>query len=79
MQNAAANTVVIGISLNPDGTILGAPRRVEPISSDPQIELAFQTAQRALLMCEPYTLPQEKYESWKEMEIVFNPEKMVSR
>ena len=79
MQNAAANTVVMGISLNPDGTISGVPRRVEPLNTNTQIDLAFETAQRALLRCQPYALPPEKYESWKEMEIVFNPEKMVRR
>ncbi|MEM7242727.1 MAG: hypothetical protein AAF429_11130 [Pseudomonadota bacterium] len=79
MQNAEANTVVMGISLNPDGSISGEPRKVEPLASNTQIDLAFETARRALIRCQPYALPPEKYESWKEMEIVFNPAKMVQR
>ncbi len=79
MQNDESNTVVLGISLTSEGMIEGEPRLVEPFASSEQIKLAFETARRALIRCQPYALPLDKYDSWKEMEIVFNPAKMVQR
>ncbi|MDV7145186.1 energy transducer TonB [Tropicimonas sp. TH_r6] len=42
---------------------------------------AFEAARRAILRCgaRGYDLPRDKYERWREMELVFNPEKMRAR
>ena len=44
-------------------------------------ELAFQAARRAILRCQEtgYSLPPDKYEQWKTIEMTFNPEQMRLR
>ncbi|MEO0342091.1 MAG: hypothetical protein AAF198_01515 [Pseudomonadota bacterium] len=80
MQNLAELTVVLGIDLNPQGFVDGTPSLVEPSSlGRPGIQQAYDAATRAVLNCQPYNLPVEKYDAWKQLEIVFNPEKMVNR
>ena len=39
---------------------------------------AYEAGRRAIIRCAKtgYPLPPEKYEQWREVEIVFNPEKM---
>ncbi|MEM9716633.1 MAG: hypothetical protein AAF826_08955 [Pseudomonadota bacterium] len=79
VQNAAELTVVLGITLSPEGNVEGTPTLVEPTTLGPGIQQAYDAAQRAVLNCQPYALPVEKYDSWRQLEIVFNPERMVNR
>ena len=80
LQNDASNVVTMGISLTQDGRLSGEPIRISPeTNSATGIVQAFDAARRALIRCQPYTLPPEKYETWREMEIVFNPRNMVLR
>ncbi len=80
LQNADNLAVVIGIELNLDGKLAGAPKLLEP-SGTPTgaLKQAFEAGRRALIRCAPYDLPQDKYEQWRQIEVVFNPEKMVLR
>jgi len=80
LQNADDLAVVIGIELNPDGKLAGNPKLLEP-SGTPTgaLKQAFEAGRRALIRCAPYDLPKEKYEQWRQIEVVFNPEKMVLR
>ncbi len=39
-------------------------------------QLATDTAIRAIKMCAPYKMPMNSYNSWKELEIMFDPKKM---
>ena len=42
-------------------------------------EAAYRAARSALIRCSPYgDLPREKYGQWRQIEVVFNPEGMVS-
>ena len=34
---------------------------------------AFEKARRAILRCQPYDMPREKYGQWQSLEVVFNP------
>jgi hypothetical protein len=45
------------------------------------VDTAFQAARRAILRCQGdgYTLPQEKFDQWKTVEMTFNPESMRIR
>jgi hypothetical protein len=45
------------------------------------VETAFQAARRAVLRCEQggYDLPEEKYEHWQRIEMVFDPSEMRLR
>ena len=80
LRNAANLVVTLRVELSPHGRLVDVPRLIEPqgaLSSE-QTQ-AFESARRALIACQPYQLPKEKYESWNTMEVVFNPKKMVLR
>ena len=71
--------VTIRILLNPDGT-LAAPPRVIKSGSSPVSIAARDSALRAINSGQPFTmLKPENYESWKDMEIVFDPRQMPPR
>ncbi|OFX14289.1 MAG: hypothetical protein A2516_07945 [Alphaproteobacteria bacterium RIFOXYD12_FULL_60_8] len=72
--------VEVKVWFNPDGAVRDA-RINDPSNkmSDPFYRAAAESAQRAVVTCSPYTVPREKYESWKEVTLVFNPRDMVGR
>lgn len=80
VQDAGNLVVVLSVDLTPDGKLAGNPQLIDP-SGSPQglIKQAYEAGRRALIRCAPYNLPQEKYEQWKQLEVVFNPQKMVLR
>jgi len=76
--------VVLDLDLNRDGSLRGAPRVANGLqinlSGNRFWKVAEQTAVRAVVSCAPYDfLPQERYETWKEMSLNFNPAEMVGR
>lgn len=82
-SQSADVTVTIGLSMNPDGTVIAGSLELigaEGGSPDAQ-RSAFEKARRAILRCEKggYPLPQDKYEQWKDIEMVFNPDGMRLR
>ena len=80
VQDAADLVVTLSVELTPDGKLVGNPKLVEP-SGTPQglVQQAYEAGRRALIRCAPYDLPKEKYEQWRHIEVVFNPQKMVVR
>ena len=72
--------ITVAATLEPDGTVIASSiRMIEPASPpDGRFQMAFRAASTALRRCGPYTLPAEKYAQWRNVEIVFNPEGMVS-
>lgn len=80
---ALATTVVVGVSMTPEGKPQVASIRL--ISSeggdDQAARKAFDAARRAIILCgaDGYELPPEKYEHWREIEMTFNPERMRNR
>ena len=82
-SQSADVTITIGVSMNPDGTVVG--NSLQLISAeggtDAAQRSAFEKARRAILRCEKggYPLPPEKYEQWKDIEMVFNPDGMRLR
>ena len=81
IQNDSELKVTLFVELDRDGKVKGKPRLIEPnpIETTTEIKHAFEAARRALVRCQPYDLPADKYEHWKSMEVVFNPERMVFR
>jgi hypothetical protein len=79
IQNASELVVTLAVDLAPNGGLSSSPKLIEPSSADGQIQQAFEAARRALIACAPYDLPPEKYETWKRLEVVFNPKNMVLR
>lgn len=71
-------TVTVAMSMTPEGKVLDGSLRL--ISgeggSDRAKQKAFEAARRAILRCQKkgYDLPKEKYEHWREIEIIFDPE-----
>jgi hypothetical protein len=68
--------------LLPDGRVNGDVSKVSASGGDAgAIEIAFQTARRAILRCQSggYKLPAEKYDESKEVDVTFDPSGMRIR
>ncbi len=81
-STAAQVTVVVSVALNRDGTLAGTPKLVSAQGGDQGARaVAFRNARTAVIACGRggFDLPTEKYESWREIEMTFNPEKMRLR
>ncbi len=82
-MEALRTTVVVGLSVNPDGKPDAASIRM--VSSDGTSDVAtrqaFDAARRAIIRCgsKGFPLPSEKYDQWKELELVFDPNGMRMR
>ena len=77
---AANVTVIVSISMNPDGSVVSNSLSLKNSQggSDDAVQAAFQAARRAILRCQgkSYDLPKEKYDHWREIEFTFDPKKM---
>lgn len=82
-SQAANVTVIVGMSMDTLGKVVpGSLRLVSSKGGEgAAIETAYQSARRAVLRCqkESYDLPEDKYETWKEIEMTFNPKDMRIR
>ncbi len=68
--------VKVHFFLNADGTVSGAPEVVNG-SSDPLFTATAQSAVSAVMSCQAYDfLPQDKYDMWREITFIFNPNLM---
>jgi colicin import membrane protein len=68
--------VKVQVKLTRDGRLIGPPRVVNN-SPSPLFRDAADSAVRALVQCEPYALPPDKYEGgWEYMELSFDPARM---
>jgi len=81
LRDAQELKVTLAAELNADGSVIsGSIRMIEPSPApDARFKSAFDAGRRALIRCSPYTdLPRDKYAQWQNLEVVFNPEGMVS-
>lgn len=67
--------VKLRIELNRDGTLTRAPQLANATSS-PFFTAAADSATRAVLQCQPYSMPAEKYSQWRDMLLNFDPRRM---
>ena len=67
--------VKIKMFLGRDGTLERDPEVVE-YRANPIGQIAAESAIRAVKLCAPYNLPAEKYDSWKEIIVTFDPREM---
>ncbi|WP_170332790.1 energy transducer TonB [Ruegeria arenilitoris] len=78
--DALQTVVVVGFSLTQDGKIVGGSLRMIDSSGESAgaAKQAYEAARRAILRCgaKGYTLPADKYDQWRDIEITFNPERM---
>ena len=77
---ALATTVVVTVSMTPDGKPETSTIRLLSSSggSDAAAQQAFSAARRAIIRCgsSGFDLPAEKYDHWRDIEMTFNPERM---
>jgi hypothetical protein len=81
-SNPETLIVDVRIWLNPDGTLgrppeLSAGTQARLALGDPFFRVAAENALRAVNMCQPYKLPVEKYSSWRDITMTFNPRFML--
>jgi hypothetical protein len=81
--DALRTTVVVAVSVAQSGVPdAGSIRLVDSTGgSEAGARGAFEAARRAIIRCgaRGFPLPPEKYEQWREMELVFNPDGMRMR
>jgi hypothetical protein len=81
LRDVAELKVTLAAELAVDGQVINASiRLIEPSPApDLRYQAAYDAGRRALLRCAPYSdLPREKYAQWRNIEVVFNPEGMLS-
>jgi len=70
--------VSVRLSLAPSGAILAGPVVVNRAQlGDPFFRAAAESVLRAIRRCQPFTMPVEKYASWRDIELTFDPRKML--
>jgi hypothetical protein len=80
LRDAQELKVMLAAELQPNGQVINASiRLIEPSPApDGRFQQAYEAGRRALIRCSPYELPRDKYAQWRNIEVVFNPEGMVS-
>lgn len=79
-SEAMRTTVVVGVTMKRDGTAEAVRLISSDAASDSATAVAFDAARRAILRCVANAdLPAAKYDSWSEIEMVFNPDGMRLR
>jgi hypothetical protein len=81
LRDARELRVTLGAELTADGDVVASSiRLVEPaVLPDGRFQQAFEAGRRALIRCAPYDgLPADKFPQWRNIEVVFNPEGIVS-
>jgi colicin import membrane protein len=74
-QDAMSLVIKLRLQFRPDGTLLVPPQVTNP-QNTPYFLAASEGAIRAAQACEPYSLPPEKYEFWKDVIMNFDPREM---
>jgi hypothetical protein len=64
------------VQLNPDGSVAQAMPRTQPQNS--YARAAVESARRAIFTCQPYKLPADRYNQWREIDpLHFDPRQMM--
>lgn len=75
-KDAEAFRPVVAFSLRRDGSVDGIPRVVNNVNS-PFFRIAAEASVRAVLECQPYAMPKDKYNDWKKNKITFDLKAMI--
>ncbi|MFD2236119.1 cell envelope integrity protein TolA [Aureimonas populi] len=76
VMEAGSLRVSIQMSLDQTGALQGMPQIVSGSGSSSAERAAGEAALRAVRRCAPYNLPIEKYETWSQVQINFDPSEM---
>ena len=71
-----ALAVKLRLQLHKNGAIAKPPRLMNRQAS-PFFQAAADSAIRAVLQCQPYTMPKHKYATWRDMVLTFDPREMM--
>ena len=71
---ATAGKVTVRFKLDRSGAVVGTPQTSGGQTTGEGADLLAAAARRAVLRCQPYALPAEKYESWSEVTVNFATE-----
>jgi len=74
VRGASDQKVKVLITLNRDGSIISA---IPETRENTINKIAIESAIRAIKQCQPYELPLEKYNAWKEIKFTFDPRNML--
>ncbi|MGH6858929.1 MAG: hypothetical protein ACRECY_01655 [Phyllobacterium sp.] len=74
-EDAEGLKVTVKMRLTREGDVEGSPEVTGSGSSAVQ-RAAVESARRAVLRCAPYSLPQEKYDTWSNVTVNFDPRDM---
>lgn len=77
VSEAGSLRVTIRMRLDPSGGLEGRPEIVDGGSGSAIERAAAEAALRAVMRCAPYTLPAEKYDTWSEVLLNFDPSQML--
>jgi len=78
--NAASLVVRIKVFLRPDGSLSQPPQLINNsrlLSGDSYFRAAADSAMRAIRRCAPFQMPADKYASWREIDLNFDPREML--
>lgn len=76
-KSAEDMVIEIRVALNSDGSLQQADVvDVARMSRDGYFRSAAENARRAIYKCSPFRLPPEKYQTWRELTLRFNPREM---
>jgi hypothetical protein len=79
-RDARDLVVEVKASLNQDGTVRGQPIIVDRSRmADPLFRAAAESARRTFFnpQCTPLKLPADKYEAWKDLDVIFDPKDIL--
>ncbi|MBC8716687.1 MULTISPECIES: hypothetical protein [Brucella/Ochrobactrum group] len=76
VADAPGLVVTVKMHLNQDGSIQGSPEVTSGGGADGVGRAAAESARRAVARCAPYNLPADKYDSWSEVIVNFDPSEM---
>ena len=77
-KNAESLVVRVRVQLDPSGRPIAKKVINRARLTDSFFLSAAESVLRAIERCQPYKMPPEKYESWREMELNFDPSKMLN-
>ncbi|MEQ9143513.1 MAG: cell envelope integrity protein TolA [Parvibaculaceae bacterium] len=77
--NAESLVVQIKVYLRPDGSLAQPPQLINSAryNSDSYFRAAADSAMRAIRRCAPFRMPPDKYASWQEIDLNFDPSEML--
>jgi outer membrane biosynthesis protein TonB len=71
------------LMLNPDGSVSGTPQLTAESNAaaagNPFMRAAADAARRAIYVCAPYKLPQDRYSDWRDSTVNFDPRDLVGQ